>query len=368
MRVKAYATEIPVSFNSTGRSACSLLAFIDGYLELIELTSILVAGFSVVSAVILYLTYLFLMPFPGKSWHSLLSGGALMLALSILQLNHVEYFLDGVQPLENSAYLFFLFTVPSMFFFFSRSVIMPGSSLRPYMVLHLVPITVVYWIRLEIALPILFLFGTAYSVWLGIVVYSLRENRKQYHFELFFFSMMLIIAVFVLVLGFSIPYIDDRYFYVVYANGIGFAYVLTIAALISIPDLIADLSEAGRIRYSASTLAGVDVDSTLKSLDRLMSVNKVYRDENLTLSTLAAELEISGQQLSELINSRLGLGFSRYVREQRVYAAKELLVTSGEQSILLIGLDVGFRSQSNFYAAFKEITGLAPGDYRRAHT
>ena len=106
----------------------------------------------------------------------------------------------------------------------------------------------------------MFLFGTIYSVWLGVTIFALRENRKQFRFEMVFFATLSIVAVFVLVLGFSIPYIDDRFFYVVYTNGIGLAFVLTLAALISIPDLMRDLAEAGRIKYSAATLGGLDVE------------------------------------------------------------------------------------------------------------
>lgn len=332
---------------------------------MLDLISILVAGFSVVSAVILFFTYAFLMQFPHKSWHSLLSAALLMLAMAVLQLSHVLYFLQGQEPLGNEVYLFFLFLVPSMFFFFSRSIIIPTRPLRPYMLLHLLSIAILYVVRLEIALPIMFLFGATYSIWLGIVIYSLRENRKQFRFEVFFFATLSIVAVFVLVLGFSIPYIDDRFFYLVYTNGIGLAFVLTVAALISIPDLVRDLAEAGRIKYSASTLGGIDVDERLHKLEELMRTENVYQDEDLNLSSLAKALDLSGQQLSELINTRIGMGFSRYVRERRVDAAKRLLAASPDQSILSVSLDVGFKSQSNFYAAFKEIAGMSPGDYRR---
>jgi AraC-like DNA-binding protein len=205
-------------------------------------------------------------------------------------------------------------------------------------------------------------------VWLGIIIYALRENRKQFRFEVFFFATLSIVAVFVLVLGFSIPYIDDRFFYVVYTNGIGLAFVLTVVALISIPDLVRDLAEAGRIKYSASTLGGIDVDARLQKLEKLIQIDNVYQDEDLTLSSLADALDLSGQQLSELINTRIGMGFSQYVRERRVEAAKRLLVSAPDQSILSISLDVGFKSQSNFYAAFKEITGMSPGGYRRANS
>jgi AraC-like DNA-binding protein len=334
---------------------------------LLDLISILVAGFSVVSAVILFFTYAFLMQFPHKSWHSLLSGALLMLAMTVLQLGHVSYFSQGQEPLRDPVYLFCLFLVPSVFFFFSRSIILPTRPLRPHMLLHLLPIAILYIVRLEIALPIMFLFGTIYSVWLGMTIFALREKRKQFRFEIYFFATLSIVAVFVLVLGFSIPYIDDRFFYVVYTHGIGLAFVLTLAALISIPDLMRDLAEAGRIKYSASTLGGIDVDERLRKLEELMQADNIYQDEDLTLSSLAGTMDLSGQQLSELVNTRIGMGFSRYVRERRVEAAKRLLVSAPDQSILSISMDAGFKSQSNFYAAFKEVTGMSPGDYRKAN-
>jgi AraC-like DNA-binding protein len=276
--------------------------------------------------------------------------------------------MGGEAPLNDPLYRFALFMIPSMFFFFSRSIILPTRPVKPWMVVHLLPLALPYVLRLEIALPIMFLFGTAYSVWLALLIYNLRDSRRQFRFELFFFVTLSIVAVFVLVFGFSIPYIDDRIFYLVYANGLGLTLVLTVSALIAIPDLIGDLAEAGRVRYSASTLGGVDVEAKLRQLDELMTRDNVYRDENLSLSSLAEALGLSSQQLSELINTKMGMGFSRYVREQRVAAAKLLLASAPEQSILSVSLDVGFRSQSTFYAAFKEVVGVSPGDYRKSHS
>ena len=97
-----------------------------------------------------------------------------------------------------------------------------------------------------------------------------------------------------------------------------------------------------------------------------MSDDKAYQNEDLTLNSLAAEVGLTAHQLSELINSRLGVGFSRYIRERRVAAAKKPLLDAPAQSILSVSLDTGFRSQSAFYAAFKELTGQTPGDFRES--
>ena len=91
---------------------------------------------------------------------------------------------------------------------------------------------------------------------------------------------------------------------------------------------------------------------------------KVFQNENLNLKILAEAIGLSSHQLSELINTRFGTGFSRYVRERRIDEAKRLLREDKDASILSISLATGFRSQSNFYAAFREIAGVAPGTYR----
>jgi AraC-like DNA-binding protein len=260
-----------------------------------------------------------------------------------------------------------LFVAPSTFFFFGRWAILPTEAFRPIQLIHLLPILLLFFVRLEIALPILFLFGTGYSLWLGAVVYGLRAQRKQFKFEFFYFFVMSVFAIIVLAFGFSLPYIDHGYFYSFYTIAIGLAFAIIIVALVANPDLIGDLSEAARAKYGASTLRDVDVEASLKKLQQLMTEGKAYQNESLSLSTLAVEVGLSSHQLSELINTQLGVGFSRYVRESRVKAAKALLVEAPRQSILSISMDTGFRSQSAFYAAFKEVTGQSPGDYRKGH-
>lgn len=330
--------------------------------------SIAVTGFSAVSASLLFFAYACLINVQAKSIYSIVSCGVLLAALGGMQISHLLYFTGGAEPLDTFYYRLALFLVPSTFYFFGRWAIQPTEPFRPVMLLHLLPVLLLFLVRLEIALPILFLFGTGYSLWLGYVVYGLRAQRKQFRFEFFYFSVMSVIAVVVLIFGFSIPYIDDAYFYYFYANSIGLALAIMIVALIANPNLIGDLSEAARVRYGASTLRGVNVDACLKKLHESMATRKAYQDENLSLSSLADHVGVSGHQLSELINTRLGVGFSRYVRECRVEAAKALLVSAPSQSILSISIDTGFRSQSSFYAAFKEVTGQAPGDYRKARS
>jgi AraC-like DNA-binding protein len=87
--------------------------------------------------------------------------------------------------------------------------------------------------------------------------------------------------------------------------------------------------------------------------------------ENLSLETLAEAVQLSPHQLSELINTEFQQGFSRYIRQHRIDEAKRLLLAEPTASVLSIGLSVGFNSQSNFYAAFREFVGMPPAQYRK---
>lgn len=325
-----------------------------------------VAGFAAVSGVLLFITYAFFIDAPGKSAISIASCGVMLGALTVIEIYQLLYFQGAADPLGRPAYRLALFVAPFAFYFFGRWAILPREQFRPFMLLHLLVIPILLSIRLEIALPILFLFGTGYSVWLVNIVYTLRSERRHFRFEFFFLGIMAALAVLVLILGFALPYIDPAYFYHFYCHAIALAFAIMIVALITHPELLTELTEAARVRYGVSTLREVDVEACLEKLSALMAESRIYQNEDLSLSSLAGEIGISSHQLSELVNTRLGIGFSRYVREQRVEAAKALLVSAPSQSILSIGLDAGFRSQSTFYAAFKEVTGQSPGDYRKS--
>lgn len=336
--------------------------------SLFDLANIAVAGFSAISAVLLLLAYALLISAPGKSIYSVASCVALVAALSAIQIGHLLYFLGGPEPLQSFYYRLAMFVVPSAFYSFGRWAILPGESFRPAQLVHLLPIPLLFVLPLNVALPILFLFGAGYSLWLGNLVYGLRSQRKQFRFEFLYFAVMSILAVIVLGLGFAIPHIDDAYFYYFYNNAVGVGVAIMLVALVGNPDLIGDLTEAARARYGTSTLRDIDVEGCLNKLNQLMIQGKAYENESLSLASLANSVGVTGHQLSELINTRLGVGFSRYVRECRVNAAKTLLISAPDRSILSISMDTGFRSQSAFYAAFKEVTGQSPGDYRRSRS
>ncbi|MEL6534669.1 MAG: helix-turn-helix domain-containing protein [Bacteroidota bacterium] len=106
-----------------------------------------------------------------------------------------------------------------------------------------------------------------------------------------------------------------------------------------------------------------------RELERLCAEEKVYRDSTLDRTKVAEMLGISPSYLSQLINEISGDNFSTYINRQRVEDVKQLIVDQefDAYSLLSIGLECGFSSKTTYYNWFKEITGMTPNAYRKAH-
>jgi AraC-like DNA-binding protein len=104
------------------------------------------------------------------------------------------------------------------------------------------------------------------------------------------------------------------------------------------------------------------------ALARLMTDERVYRSEELSLASLAARLAVPEYRLRRLINQRLGFrNFNAYVNAFRLDEARAALADPAQRSmpVLTIALDAGFQSIGPFNRAFKAATGLTPSEYRR---
>jgi AraC-like DNA-binding protein len=329
-----------------------------------EIISTFSIGFSIIIAITLYVTYLCFIPHANKNWITLCSGAGLLGGLSVAQYFHYTFYTADADPLSMVSYRFVILFMPSMFYFFSRAILFPDRKRKSIDLLHFLPWLLVFIAPREVAVPIAFFIGTGYSLWLTSIVYNLRAVRKRFGLVFVFFGFFSIIAVMVLIFGFAASYINPAYFYHFYTNGISISLVLVTGTLIVFPNVLSEIDVVVRLGYANSTLTNVDIERCKEKLNQLMSTSKVYQNENLSLAMLADTMQISTHQLSEFINTQYEVGFSQYVRLQRIEAAKHLLKTETNASILSISMEVGFKSQSNFYAAFKEITGKPPGYFR----
>ncbi len=103
------------------------------------------------------------------------------------------------------------------------------------------------------------------------------------------------------------------------------------------------------------------------ALDRIMRVDRVYREEGLTISALALRLKTPEHRLRRLINQQLGhRNFSAFLNQWRLADAKQALADPSQREVPIstIGLDAGFQSLGPFNRAFKLETGVTPSEFR----
>ncbi|OUM03676.1 AraC family transcriptional regulator [Variovorax sp. JS1663] len=105
-----------------------------------------------------------------------------------------------------------------------------------------------------------------------------------------------------------------------------------------------------------------------EALHRLMTVERAYRTEDLTVAGLAARVGAPEYRLRRLINQRLGhRNFNAFVNGFRLEEARTALADPARRGlpVLSIALEAGFQSIGPFNRAFKAATGLTPTEYRR---
>lgn len=328
--------------------------------------ALLLIGFSLFSAISMALTH-FRCDHGQSPPLARLMGLLLLSALGALQLAHFGWlYLD--QPwVDTLPYRMALYVVAPSFFLFSQPLLHPQSqtAVTPALLWHALPLLLAAWLPGNVALPLAFMVGAAYLLWLGRRLLALRAVRANFQQEILLLGAVFVIAVTVSLLGLVQSALPARLFFCLYASAIGAAFFLVQTTLLLRPALSAEVAEAVQGSYASSTLGNVDCAAALSRLAQLMQQQKRYQDAALSLARLAGELDLSTHQLSELMNARLGKSFSRYLREQRIAAARQMLLDEASASVLSVGLSVGFTSQSTFYEAFREIEGMTPGQYRK---
>lgn len=329
--------------------------------------AILFIGFSIIDSVVLILSIRRLHPSEGRLY-SKSSQGVLFSSLAGLQLAHYLYLTGADGFLFSAAYRMLLYVVAPAFYFCSRSILFPKAQARWFDLAHGLPVITAQFLVFKIAFPLAFLVGSGYLLWLLKRVYGLRSQRVRFKLELFGLFILLALAILVLGLVLAFPLIPMDRFFSLYSIAIGIGFLVVQWLLVTSPGLVGQVTEAVQVAYGESTLSGVDTEAVMKQLSDLMEEEKIFTDEHLNLGALARRLNLNPHQLSEFINTRIGTGFSRYIREYRVEEAKRQLIKDSSASVLSIGLEVGFTSQSNFYTAFRDIVGIAPGEFRKKHS
>ncbi|MBM9500137.1 AraC family transcriptional regulator [Leptospira sp. 201903071] len=112
-------------------------------------------------------------------------------------------------------------------------------------------------------------------------------------------------------------------------------------------------------------LEGLDLEQQKEKLERLMTEERLFLDEELRLPSLAEEMKLSLHCLSALLNEVIGKSFNEFVNGFRIEEAKQMLIEEEDRSVLSIGLAVGFNSYSAFLRSFIKFEGITPKKFKK---
>jgi AraC-like DNA-binding protein len=116
-----------------------------------------------------------------------------------------------------------------------------------------------------------------------------------------------------------------------------------------------------------SSLAPHFAEDCIKKLNHLVEVEKVFRDEKISIRSLAEKLSIPHYQLSLVLNEKLNHTFTDYINYYRIEEAKSILASdrTEEMNVSTVAHKVGFNNMTTFYKAFKKFTGMTPKQYKK---
>ena len=219
--------------------------------------TLLFVGFSILSAPILLIASLVFLRDMSKSHLGRAACVALLGSMVGLQVYHWLFLQSGIEPFDHRTYVLLQLATPPAFFFFSREILVPGSTRSLLHLLHLVPLAAGPFLPLTWIPAISFVLGAGYSVWFAMFVFGLRQHVHRYLFELFFFCYFAVLAIVMLVLATSAKALGSDTFYLAYALFTGASFILVTAAMIWFPEILADMSDAAHLAKPGSRTSSV---------------------------------------------------------------------------------------------------------------
>lgn len=117
------------------------------------------------------------------------------------------------------------------------------------------------------------------------------------------------------------------------------------------------------LKLAASPTPCVMPLPTSPGLVRAMEMTEAHAASEVTFEQIAVDTGQSPRALARRFSAELGMTWREALRRVRLTRAVELLAV-GDTSVTEVALAVGYNSISAFNAAFRDLMGSSPSDYR----
>ena len=126
-------------------------------------------------------------------------------------------------------------------------------------------------------------------------------------------------------------------------------------------------TETESAKYTSSPLSKEQKGRYHQQLLEYIEKEKPYLNQELTRDQLAEALGLNSKYLSQVINEIQQQNFMDFINAYRIDEAKKKLIHPAWQhyTVLAIAQEVGFKSRSAFYSAFKKATGQTPSAFKK---
>ncbi|WP_217447670.1 helix-turn-helix domain-containing protein [Maribellus comscasis] len=120
------------------------------------------------------------------------------------------------------------------------------------------------------------------------------------------------------------------------------------------------------VKKSAETkTSSAELESRMKMVLNFMETEKPYLDAQLSLGSMAENLQLHPNKLSYLINEKTGMNFNEFVNQFRLSHFKQIAVDKKNSHLTILGMayESGFNSKTVFNVYFKKVEGITPGGW-----
>ncbi len=130
-------------------------------------------------------------------------------------------------------------------------------------------------------------------------------------------------------------------------------------------EIVLEKESSRKTKHKSGGISESELNRINKKLMEMMEDEKPYLDPDLTLPELAKKLDVSRNQLSNVINQVHKVNFYQFVNNYRVEEVKKLMRDPHNRHLKLLSLafDAGFNSKASFNRIFKQMTGMTPSEY-----
>ena len=129
-----------------------------------------------------------------------------------------------------------------------------------------------------------------------------------------------------------------------------------------------DMEENLKKVYSVDRLTDIQKETLLREVTRVMEDTSEFCNCDFGLERLAGLIGSNIRYVSQVINDAYHKNFRTYLNEYRVREAQLRMMDTekyGNYTIKAIAESVGYKSQPNFIAIFKKMTGISPSIYQK---